>query len=389
MANQFNIDINITKRCSMNCDYCFAMPEVGKRNDFMDLSMHQKTIEFIYKFLDHPKFKPYELLTLNFWGGEPTLRPDLVEVFVEKFEHDNRIRFFIFTNGYNIPDRLQDILLRLKAQRVGVHPKMCIQISYDGKPIHDIKRKSTTKRLTSDKVKKTILWCDQNKIPYVIKSTVTPDTFKYMYEAYSDIKKMSRELETPGFYKNVNYFPTIDYYTTEHLTQAEDKQYSYDLEQSLTKIAAEEIICVPRMHFFFKWFNPNRAKCSAGQHSVAVDIDGEIYVCHACLYGDGKSYHRLSNVESPKVFSDLFTSSGFHTHEYGEMMKSEGDCESCTVEFCLRCNHAKYNSSKKTKYLEKWTDFAAQPNLCKFYKINNNVKEAMFEASIRGITRRK
>jgi radical SAM protein with 4Fe4S-binding SPASM domain len=337
--------------------------------------------------LADPEFeKRYEILTLNLWGGEPTLRADHIENFVEEFGDHARVRFFIFTNGYKNMDRLKALLLKYNKKTVGVHPKMCIQISYDGMPIHDIHRRNRKGELTSNEVRNMIKWCDDNLTPYVLKSTVTPDTFKYMYEAYSDIKRMSYELGHIGFYKNVNYFPTIDYYESENLSEKDFLRYSDDLEKSLTKIAGEEIIHIGRGdRFFFKWFNPNRAKCSAGKHSIAIDIDGGIYACHGCLYDRDKYSHRLSSVVNGNLDDIFGIKNKFWSAEYEKLQNHEAECEDCTVEFCLRCNHAKYNLSKKTKYLEKWMDFKTQPNLCEFYKINNRVKEAMYVTAARRI----
>ena len=267
------------------------------------------------------------------------------------------------------------MLLDYKAAKVGKHPKVCIQISYDGAPIHNMYRRSYGK-LTSKAVVGSIKWLDKNRVPYVIKSTIRAEAFKHMYDAYMDIKRLAGELSSTGFYKNINYFPTIDYYSSERYSKDEMEQYCEALEVSLVRIAAEEAKDKARNFnktSFFKWFEPNRAICASGQHLIAVDTDENIFTCHGCLYGDDKDKHFIGNINSGSIIKELEK-----VHKYfGTDIDDEGWCYDCDVEYCLRCNHAKYTNSEKTKFLEKWRDYTNQPNLCRFYKISDNVKKAL------------
>ncbi len=373
--HEFVIDVNLTQRCTMNCDYCFAM-KPGYTGDMKEI---EPTIGFLKRFLASKFFNErYDQLCINLWGGEPTIKMSHIEKVCETFRNNPRVRLFVFTNGYRNRDinRLKRVLLSFKGKMIGNDPKICIQISYDGLPIHDIKRKSG-KNLTSNVVRKMILWCDENQVPFVIKSTVTPDTFQYMYDAYKDISDLYKECHNIGFYKNLNYFPTIDYYASEQSSEENHKQYCENLEQSLSAIASIEIKNLERGHFFFAWFNRNRAKCTAGKHSFAIDIDGQIYTCHGCLYSDDKKLHKISDIDSTNWEYDL-AQTDIQSEPYMNWLLHY-DCEDCNVEYCLKCNHGKFTHSKKDGYLEKWFDFKCQPKLCEYYKINNTVKQAMYK----------
>jgi radical SAM protein with 4Fe4S-binding SPASM domain len=361
----------------MNCDYCFAV-----KPGFTDeMAKAEPTIDFLKSFLNSDFFlEGYEQLCINLWGGEPTMKMSHIEKFCNTFKNNPSVRLFIFTNGYRDWDmeRLKRLLLVFK-EMIGNEPKLCIQISYDGMPIHDIKRKSNRKKLTSGTVKKMIKWCDKNQIPFVIKSTVTPDTFKYMHDAYKDIYNLYKECRNTGFYKNLNYFPTIDYYASEKANTAQHTQYCKDLEQSLSAIASNEMETksLERGHFFFAWFNRNRSKCTAGKHSFAIDIDGKIYACHGCLYSQDKKLHYITSIYEPKWKNEL-KRDDFQLAPYMNWL-AHHDCTDCDVEYCLKCNHGKFSHSKKHGYLEKWFDFKCQPQLCEYYKINNIVKQAMYK----------
>ena len=366
MDREYHVDLNVTRECQFQCSYCFT--DAKGKKEFTEYDNFKK---FISRLLASAFFKDnYDLLCINFWGGEPTLRPADIVNLIDELNCFHNIRFFIFSNGYDLHGYLRDALLAYKDEMVGMHPKVCIQVSYDGLPIHNMYRRSSGKD-TSKQVLESIKWLDKNGIPYVIKSTIRAEAFKYMYSAYVDIKKLAGSLTGTGFYKNVNYFPTIDYYSSERYSKDEMTQYCEALETSLVRIAAEELK-TPNINFF-KWFTPNRAICASGQHMVAVDTDEQIYVCHGCLYGEDKDKHLIGNINNDSIIEELEKINKY----FGTDIDDEGECVMCDVEYCLRCNQVKFEHSKKHKYLDKWRDYTDQTNLCRFYRISDCVKKAL------------
>jgi radical SAM protein with 4Fe4S-binding SPASM domain len=371
MKKIYNIDINLTRKCTFNCDYCFAQPNSGEN---LTKKEFDNIVIFIDKFYASDFFKQnYDVINLGLWGGEPTLDSLHIIQFMNHYSNNPYVKLFIFSNGYNIPEPLKDRLINERQKTVYEHPKICIQISYDGRPIHDIYRRTIGGKLTSEKVRETFYWLDTEEIPFVIKSTVTPATFKYMYEAYRDIKDLAIHLNTPGFYKAMNYFPTIDYYTSE--IGDVDKRCE-ELKSSLIKIAKEEwavgINHQTNPIFFFKWFNPNRALCSAGADMIAIDTTGNVNICHACLYDKGD--HLIGNIEEDNM---ILLIEDTHNKFAADIDFEPEECKKCNVLYCLRCNHAKFTNSKKEFYLNRWRDYTNQPHLCRFFEVNDKVRLAM------------
>ena len=87
--------IDLTNRCNLRCNYCFANAEVAGY-------VYEPKFEEIEEMMDVLKSqKPLPVLALMFSGGEPTLRTDLVEL-VKKANEKGFTQVFIATNGIEI-----------------------------------------------------------------------------------------------------------------------------------------------------------------------------------------------------------------------------------------------------------------------------------------------
>ena len=369
----FSFDISMTDACNFRCSYCF---EEGCYNPArMSQKTAEQTILAIKQFLNSDLFKTnYDILQLGFWGGEPTLNVDTMNYFISSFAEDKRVKYFIYTNGYNITPIMQTLLDYNTIDALDNTPKLFTQISYDGNPIHDNKRHHVDGSTTSKKVYDNIELLHISKIPYSIKSTITPDSFKYMFDAYMDIRDRHIKLNNTFLghnWKNGVYFPTIDYNT---LVIENFDNYYNDLRKSLLKIAKEEYnYYTQHNRFFFSWFNNNLAICSAGLHMACIDTTGEVYKCHGCLYSDNKNDHYIGTVNN---VLDIVKTRQKHLNQIQILPEQ---CKKCYAEYCLKCNSSKYDFSKKMNYMERWTDYTVQPYLCEFYKLNTKIKHGLLK----------
>lgn len=371
--NVYSFDISMTDACNFRCQYCF---EEGCYNPtMMNESTAINVIKSIDTFLNSDIFKNnYDILQLGFWGGEPTLNIDIMQLFLSHYRNNNRVKFFIYTNGYDVAP-IMPILIEYKNEYAFDNtPKLFTQISYDGNPVHDMKRKHVNGNTTSEKVYGSIELLHMSQIPYSIKSTITPDTFKDMYSAYLDVLNrhiLLNKTFSGHNWKNGVYFPTIDYYS---LTIENFDTYYSDLRSSLLKIASEEYKYFKQYNkFFFSWFNPNLAICSAGLSMSCIDTSGELYKCHGCLYSSNKADHYIGNI------TDIDLIRHVREQHSKQLCILPEICKNCYAEYCLKCNSAKYDFSTKSDYMERWTDYTVQPYLCEFYKLNTKIKHGLLK----------
>lgn len=367
----YNIDVTLTDNCNFRCGYCFET-DYFKKNYFKDYDL---LINKIKQLLKSNFFKKkYNGIGIGFWGGEPTLHPEAIKTIVKEFENDDRLHFLIYSNGSNV-DSVIDLLEQHKGTMVrNAHPKVTIQMSYDGMPVHDIFRKTRDGKITSSLVRNNILLLDKKNIPTCIKSTITPDTLKYLKETYLDLRDVYLSFTTSSKFKATSYFPTIDYYHLEKYTHNDLEQYKKDLEEVLIKIAAEEAKALKKYNrIFFSWFTPNRAICNAGKDMCCVNWNSNIFKCHGSLYEDKSGDHFVCNLEDDNFVEKLEECHFFHQQNFA--FEPE-ECKKCNTTYCLRCNPVKYEKSKKTSYIEKWRDYTTQPSLCELYRIIGKVAKA-------------
>lgn len=370
-VSMYHVDITLTDDCNFSCKYCFERGSFNT-NSLQDIDLFISKMD---ELLDSSFFKDnYHILSIGFWGGEPTLNPNAIKTIVDKYSKDNRVKFYLFSNGYNIESVLELLVKHKNTYLVGGHPKYCIQMSYDGMPIHDINRTLKGGKLTSSIVRKNILELDKLGVPYTIKATVTPATFKYLHLSYDDILDIWNSGKNQGF-RNTRFFPTIDYYNLEKYTKSELEVAKLELQDSLVKIADRDIKYFKKHNgFFFAWFGNNKALCSAGKDMITIDWNGTVYKCHGCSYEENKEQHVITNLKNHDFIKKIEESNKFHCQDFGFLPI---ECKDCDANFCLKCNVVKFSRSDKENYLDKWRDYPVQKTLCEFYHINGNVGKAI------------
>jgi len=362
----FHIFLNLTKYCNYRCTYCYEKNQY--KNNRLNLDNCRKIVLFINKLKnsDFYKSKNYDNIWLTFFGGEPTLNKIGIKFFTDTYKDDNTI-FSIITNGSN-ETVIRDCFKDVYKEKIENMSKVHIQISYDGNPVHDKTRLDIEGNPTSQIVKQTIKNLIKDNYNVTVKSTITPDNFIYLYDAYHDVKSLFSD--GAG-----NYFPTIDYYTEY------DVNYKIkDLKDSLIKISAEELNYYKKHNkIFFNWFlNNNNKTCGAGQGMIAIDTDLSVYPCHGAFF-ENSDEHLIGNINDLNIINEIN-----NRYELLNLNIDKSFCNLCSSSVCFKCNIVKYKNSKKRTYEEKWYDVNNQKYLCNYYILASKIKEATY-AILKGV----
>ena len=124
------LSLTINNTCNMACKYCYANKgSYYTQGILMDKNTALNAVNFAFRNFSHIEH-------VNFFGGEPTLNPQIMELVCEYFIYLNTQgvltylpRFGLTTNGYIISGRVFQLLRKYK---------FSVTISLDGpKEIHD------------------------------------------------------------------------------------------------------------------------------------------------------------------------------------------------------------------------------------------------------------
>lgn len=354
----FSIEINLTQSCNFACSYCF---ENQKCNDNKILNI-EKVIDTIDNTINDEFFvKTFYYANIVFWGGEPSLNMKHLKKVFDHFKSNSRVRFMIYTNGSNI-DKLLPVLLESKHYRDdNFNEKFKVQISYDGMPIHDIKRKDKKGNPTSKIVLGGMEKLHQYDVPFSLKSTLTIDTFEYIPEVWEDIYELRKK-----YGERIGYAPTIDYYH-------EEKDSRIDvLENSLLEVAKKEyknIIAGGKPIVSF--FDENKNACGVGQYMICIDTDENVYPCH------GGPYQEYQNELCGGTFDSSLTKQIKINRKMFGGYNTSKECRECVATFCPRCPLVKKSHSKEKNFLKSISDNKSQPQLCEYYKIMGNIMRGL------------
>ncbi len=307
-----------TLRCNLTCRYCYAYraPEDKEGVDMTGETM-DKTIDFIFS-------TPSETYNLEFSGGEPLIRFDLVKRAILRAtklskEKSKNIQISIITNGTMLTKEIIDFF---REHKVGI----CL--SLDGpQDIHDANRRFTMgNRPSYQAVVDTINWLKEegcpslNALPVIVRDSLP--IWKDIVDEY-----ISHGFTVMSF-KYVSRFGFASRswdkmsYTAEEYLEAWKKVVDYMIQQNKKGIQIVEHLTAVIIHKFATGLNANYAEmttpCGAVTGQLVYDYDGSIYTCDEARTMDE---FRIGNVFS-STYKELLD------HEATKALKSASDLSS-------------------------------------------------------------
>lgn len=322
-------------------------------------------IKRIKELLEANWFKEqYCGIKIILWGGEPTLNMPLCISLMEEFKDDNRICFFIYTNGSTIPYMIST-LKELKEKQF-IKPKqskVTVQISYDGNPLHDLNRLDKHGNTTSKLIKDSISILHKNGIDYGLKATVSWNNYNLVPLAWDDYKILFDK-----YGSKIKYAITVDYYNVEF-----NKNRNV-VEQVLINLAQREIKFYKQYGYFLSnIFRHNKSFCATGKSMAVINTNGDVLNCHGAIYSKCSDDLKYSNIFDEDFINNIRKANKLYENNYVE----PEECKDCIAVSCLRCNVKKYEESDKKTHLERWFDYTAQSELCEYYKLVGKIYAAM------------
>jgi radical SAM protein with 4Fe4S-binding SPASM domain len=357
----YGFEITTTEACNFRCRYCFE-----RNHKPLEKTLTKEIlIVKIKELLETDWFKDqYCGIKLILWGGEPTLNNYLCTSLMMEFKDDERVCFFIYTNGSTTYEMLPTYkLLKNQPFIKDGQSKLTIQVSYDGLPLHDKNRLFVDGTTTSDMIYEAIAVLHKVGIDYGLKATMPWNDFKYLPQTWQDFKLLNDQ-----FGSKIKYALTVDYYDVQF------SQYRDEVEKALIKTAEKEIkFFKEKGYFLSNIFRNNRATCATGKSMCVINTNGDVLNCHGAIYSKCSKDLTYGNIFDEDFINSIERSNDLYRDNHIE----PDECKECFATSCLRCNVKKYEESDKESHLEKWFDYPAQKDLCEYYRLVGKISAAM------------
>ena len=365
--SSYTLEFTTTNACNWKCEYCFedGCDRSTKINPLYIDILIKKTKEFLNSEFFHQNF---QVLKIDFWGGEPFLNPEPMQRFMEEFMYDERVIFHAYTNGSRV-DSLMNIMKALVRQPSINGQKILIQFSYDGNPIHDLRRKDGGGNLTGNKTIANAIRTAEMGIPVSFKATLMIKDFDHFSAAWDDYK--NRIYPMFKDYGHITYSPTIDY--TQDYNDVDLRKDV--LKKQLIDIASKEIdFHKEEGRFLLSWFSSGSSLCSAGRNMTCVDTNGDLYYCHGSMYEKNKTDFSFGNIHEHGFVHKLMKN---YTKFFECNQTTPEKCSKCVADSCYRCNVQKHQNSNKAEFMDKWMDFTCMKEMCNYFKLIGEIKFAL------------
>lgn len=259
----------ITHQCNLNCTYCY---ETHKSNKQMSIELAKELVAKEFELV--AKSPMYSGLQIDYIGGEPLLRFDLIKEVAEwAWSNPWPVNYMHFatTNGTLLNDAMKSWFETHKNQ-------FCLGLSLDGSPeTHDINRRGSYSHIDLEFFLR--LWPGQH-----IKMTLSKESLQALA---NDVVL----LHQIGF--TISFNPANGIYWNEDDADIYENQLNL-----LADYYIEHPDIEPALAFMLP-FSPllqNNAEpqkyCGTGNYMVTYDVDGTAYPCHMftpIVTGDNRS----------------------------------------------------------------------------------------------------
>jgi His-Xaa-Ser system radical SAM maturase HxsB len=339
-----------TLRCNHKCVYCHASSkDLNAENCDMNEETAKKTVDFVFQ-------SPSKAITIEFQGGEPLIRFDIIRTIIDYAYKKNEkgkkdLRFALVTN-FSLMDK--DKLDYLIKNNVGI----CT--SLDGsKELHNKNRLFIGQGNSYDFVTN---WLERLKKEYLKRSlkdrkasaliTITKYSLPYWKEIIDEYVRQDINTIHLRFLNNLgdarNTWENISY-SAEEFIDFWKKSMDYIIDLNKKGVNIKERITGYILDKILNEGEPNyleqRSPCGAVIGQLTYNYNGDIYTCDEARM-IGEDIFKLGNVKSDS-YKQLLTSN----KSCGIISASINDCQICDAcvykpycGICPVCNYAEQGS---------------------------------------------
>ena len=339
-----NYSIHLTNRCNLRCKYCYQ-----EKCD-QDISFDD-----IKNLINYQLQRNEKSSLINFFGGEPLLRKDLIKDtinYIKSLNEELKFYYGITTNGTLIDDEFINLVKKNNFTHVAY--------SFDGgKETQNLNRVFANDEGTFNIVEANVKKLLSNIDNVVAMPVITKNNI-------SSLSKNVEYLVDLGFKKINLQFNYLDNWESEDLPEIE-KQYNEVAKIYANKMIKEEnidIIAIDKKikTYIQRDYNCND-DCKLGMKSVNVGVDGNFYPCVQFV---GNEKYIIGNCKEG-------IDETARMNIIKEAKKEKDVCKKCSIR--TRCKH----TCACLNYMTMGDMNELSPLVCETEKIMVRVADAMAE----------
>lgn len=306
--SQFSINLNT--KCNFRCDYCF-IPHEEKQGDEITYEMLHDFRRFIHKYGEGK-------VQIDVFGTEPLISWDKLVHLVHMGDSFNW-NMGVTTNASLLTQERADFLAE---NNVGV------LVSYDGsRRSHNRFRKFRGGQGTWQTVVKGIEYLHKAGVKYACAMVVSPENLPYLLHNVKSAaaRHFAFIALNPQF--TVRHEPHSSGYDWEMLRHKYRQSAQWAIKNDvILKFTLEAFISYNKGHLQA----PGMSTCGAAKGSVAVDWDGQVYICHR---GCGREEFKVGDIINgiqPEIV-DAFRQRDVNECHYCPIFSQRGSCGHCWI----------------------------------------------------------
>lgn len=292
--------IHVNEYCNMRCRYCYTC--------FSQPSLKSMRLETICRIIDEMLLLPNQLIAIEYHGGEPTTRLDLLEasmdygVFATR-QAGKRIKFLVQSNGTLITDRTIEIFRKHDVE---------VRISIDGPPeINDRYRVFADGSPSSGRIEAGIHRLLDAGIAFDAVVVVTMSNVEHLIEIVRYLRFLGitsirfLPMFVYGHASQGLYVPPLLYHM--HYLELIKWVIAHNRENPINRIVLPNLVRgeLQSVLSFERTYMCMQSPCGAGLDMLDFHDNGDVYPCEEM---NGQAKFKIGNIFNTPLKSMLDTS---------------------------------------------------------------------------------
>jgi uncharacterized protein len=321
------LTLTVSNVCNLGCSYCYAA-----KGTYYNKSGLIMTRETVLAALNQAARAYSRIEHINFFGGEPTLNCDVIEIACEyarylyqrgSFSH--MPTFGITTNGYVLTDRMLEVM---------VGYGFSVTLSLDGpREIHDAKRPTKSGRGSYEFVAATARTLLEKGIEVEFECTYSNEHLRNGMTMVDLMDFFHAEFDCRTLHCQIVSAPpdSPEFIPLEKCLRLQSEA----IEASLANLAngkPKAISLAVRMLHSLTYRTPIWNYCPAGRKEVTVNADGDVYSCFMLMEHPDYSFGSVN--PKPEVASGTRPTHGRQRHVIERLLEAQ---DKYTNPACQRC----------------------------------------------------